>query len=441
MSSPAAIEESIYRKIVWRICPLLFVTYLIACVDRTNIGFAKLQMQSELGMTDTIYGFGAGIFFIGYFIFELPSNLLLQRYGARKWIARIMASWGVISMLMCFAHTPMMFYTLRFLLGVAEAGLVPGVIFYLTGWFPRTRRSHLIAIFYSASAFAGILGGPLSGYLMDRLSGAIGFSGWQWMFVLEGLPSVLIAVVVFFFLDDHPEGVDWLDAKEKQLVLSRLDPHVPESDVTTVGGTLRSGRMWWLTFIYFTQASGYVGMTMWLPSIIHSSGVKTLTQTGLLSAIPYICAIVTMYLISKSADRRAEYRWHVILPQLAAAIALVIGSFYTSNTVVALACLSVAISGVISSTPPFWALPSEFLRGTGAAAGIAVVSATGNLGGFVSPFLIGSVRDMTGSMSSALWVVAGLLVAGALGVALLPKQMGRTAPASAIEGGTEPNYQ
>jgi len=440
MSRSAAAEESLYRRIVWRLCPLLFVAYLIACVDRTNIGFAKLQMQSELGMTDTIYGFGAGIFFIGYFLFELPSNLLLQRYGARKWIARIMASWGVISMLMCMAHTPTTFYVLRFLLGVAEAGLVPGVIFYLTGWFPRTRRSRLIAVFYSASAFAGMLGGPLSGYLMDRLNGSSGFGGWQWMFVLEGIPSVLIAVVVFFFLDDSPQTVNWLDAREKALVLSRLDPDSPESDVTTVGGTLRSGRMWWLTFIYFTQASGYVGMTMWLPSIIHSSGVKTITETGLLSAIPYLCAIVTMYLVSRSADRRAEYRWHVIVPQVAAAIALLIGSFHADNTVVALACLSVAIAGVISSTPPFWALPSEFLRGTGAAAGIAVVSATGNLGGFVSPFLIGSVRDLTGSMASALWVVAGLLVAGAVGVALLPKELRRAPGAARMDGATEPNY-
>jgi nitrate/nitrite transporter NarK len=274
---------------------------------------------------------------------------------------------------------------------------------------------------------------------MDRLNGWSGFGGWQWMFVIEGIPSILLAIVVYFCLADSPDTVDWLDEGEKQLVVSRLDP-LDAHDRTTVGGALRSGRMWWLTFIYFTQASGYVGMTLWLPSIIHSSGVKTVTETGLLSAIPYICAIVAMYLISRSADRKSEYRWHVVVPQVAAAIALVIGSYHEHDTAIALACLSVAVAGVISSTPPFWALPSEFLKGTGAAAGIAVISATGNLGGFVSPFLIGFVRDMTGSTSNALWVVAGLLIAGAICVLLLPKGAPQRAGMTSMKGTTEPNY-
>lgn len=433
------IEESIYRKIVWRLCPLLFLTYMIACVDRTNIGFAKIQMQSELGLTNTIYGFGAGVFFIGYFLFELPSNLLLQRYGARKWISRIMVSWGIVSILMCTVHTPTVFYVLRFLLGVAEAGLVPGVIFYLIGWFPRVRRSRLIAIFYSASACAGIFGGPLSGYLMERLDNVMGFGGWQWMFVLEGIPSLVLAIVVFFFLEDSPETARWLDHGERELVVSRLDAPQGHGEHTTVGGALRSGRMWWLTFIYFTQASGYVGMTLWLPSIIHSSGVKSIAYTGLLSALPYMLAIVSMYLVSKSADRMAEYRWHVVIPQLVAAVGLATSTFFEHNTVVALICLAVAISGVISATPPFWALPSDFLRGTGAAAGIAVISATGNLGGFASPFLIGFVRDLTGSTGNALWVVAGLLIVGAVAVLLLPKAASRQSVGSGVECGTEFN--
>ncbi|REG50992.1 nitrate/nitrite transporter NarK [Paraburkholderia sp. BL6669N2] len=416
--------QSVYRRIVWRLCPILFFSYVIACIDRTNIGFAKIQMQSEIGLTDTVYGFGAGIFFIGYFLFELPSNLFLQRYGARRWISRIMVSWGVVSILMCTVHSPLTFYILRFLLGVAEAGLLPGVIFFLLSWLPRVRRSRFIAIIYSGSALSGIIGGPLSGYLMGRLEHFGGLGGWQWMFVLEGLPALVLAAVLYFTLDDAPQDAKWLSSPEKELVIARLDTHPGPGARDTIGGALRSGRLWWLTFIYFSQAAGYVGMTLWLPSLIHSSGVKSVEKAGILSSLPYIAAIVMTYFVSRSADQRNEYRWHVIVPQLIAAVGLVSSTYFTHDTIASLFCLALALSGAIAAAPPFWALPSEFLRGTGASAGVALISATGNLGGFASPFLIGFVRDVTGRTEIALWIIAGILVAGAIAVALLPKNVG-----------------
>lgn len=415
-------EDLLYRKIVWRLCPILFLAYMIACIDRTNIGFAKIQMQSELSLSDTIYGFGAGIFFIGYFLFELPSNLLLQRFGARKWISRIMVSWGVVSIMMCTVHTPLAFYVLRFLLGVSEAGLLPGVIFFLISWLPRIRRSRFIAIIYSASALSGIVGGPLSGFLMERLNNVGGFGGWQWMFVLEGIPALILAVILYFSLDDSPLAAKWLSPSEREWVLANLDSHQEHAARDTVSGALRSGRLWWLTGIYFTQAAGYVGMTLWLPSLIHSSGVKSVEETGLLSSLPYVVAIVMTYWVSRSADARNEYRWHVIVPQLIAAFGLVTSTFFTHDPAISLFCLALALSGAIAAAPPFWALPSEFLRGTGAAAGIAIISATGNLGGFASPFLIGFVRDVAGSTEIALWLIAAMLTAGAVAVALLPRQ-------------------
>ncbi|HTH75308.1 MAG TPA: MFS transporter [Trinickia sp.] len=406
-------EEATYRKVSWRLLPLLLVCYLVAYLDRVNVGFAKLQMASALHLSDAVYGLGAGIFFLGYFLFEIPSNLILHRVGARLWIARIMVSWGVISALTMFVTTPAMFYAMRFLLGLAEAGFFPGIILYLTYWYPAHRRGRMTTWFMTAVALSGVVGGPVSGYILKSFDGANGWQGWQWLFLLEGLPSVIAGVVVFFMLDDRIATAPWLSDEEKRLLERNISAEDAGKEELPLLAVLSSARVWLMSIIYLSFVMGLYGVSFWLPTIIKATGVTDAFKIGLLSAIPFAVAVVAMIVVARSADKRRERRWHVALPGLAGALGLVLSVTWAHNTGLALAALTLATAGIITSLPLFWSLPTAFLAGAGAAAGIAMVNSIGNLAGFLSPYAVGWLKQVTGANDSGMYMLAAFMVLGA----------------------------
>lgn len=417
----AATEERVYAKVFWRLIPFLMCCYVVAYLDRVNLGFAKLQMASELGFSDTVYGLGAGIFFLSYFLFGVPSNLILQRVGPRLWIGRIMISWGLISGLFAFTKTPAMFYTLRFLLGIAEAGFYPGIILYLTYWYPTQRYAKVITIFVSAIPIAGIFGNPLSGWILDHLHETVGLHGWQWMFILEAVPALVLGLVVLRYLDNGIRSARWLTEDDKR-VLERniLLNEATKQGPRSVASAFADARLWLLCLIYFTIIAGQYGLTFWMPTLVRATGIKGNFHVGCLSAIPYGVAIVTMILLGRSADAHRERRWHLVLPALAAAVGLVAAAIMAENTVVAILFLSLAAAGVLTCTALFWSLPTAFLQGTGAAAGIAGINAFGNLAGFASPVLIGYLKDATHDNRIGMYTLAATLVIGALAVLKMP---------------------
>ena len=408
-------SRSLYSKITWRLIPLLFICYIIAYIDRINIGFVKLQLQGVLGVDErvfgSVYGLGAGLFFIGYFLFEVPSNLILQRVGARIWIARIMIVWGIISPLMMFIHSPAGFYLARFFLGVAEAGFYPGVILYLTYWFPDKERAHTIALFATGTVIAGIVGSPLSGFILE-LHGLGGLEGWQWLFILEGIPAVILGLVVIFVLPDRPGNARWLSPSEKAWIQIRLDEDMLKSKGPAhlrLSEVFMSGRIWALCFIYFLLTVGIYGYEMWLPSIIKEFSGLSYSIVGLINAIPYLIAIVVMLIIGYHSDKTGERRWHVAAAAFAAAAGFCFSAFL-QNPFMAMLALVIALVGLKSAMGPFWALSSTFLSGTAAAGGIALINSVGNLGGFVGPTLVGVITDRTGNIRISLWILGGALL-------------------------------
>lgn len=426
VSARDQITETAYRKVFWRLVPFLMLCYVVAYLDRVNVGFAKLQMSQDLGFSETVYGLGAGIFFIGYFLFEVPSNVILHRVGARVWIARIMVTWGVISAAFMFVSSAPMFYVLRFLLGVAEAGFYPGIILYLTYWYPSHRRAKIIAVFMSAIPVSGIFGNPLSGWIMDSFHGTSGLAGWQWMFLIEALPAVLIGIAVFFFLDNGIKEAKWLTAEEKDALSREIAQEERTKETShSVAGVFRDVRIWHMCFIYFCFVMGQYALTFWMPTLVKATGVTGNLNIGLISAIPFLCAVVAMNLFGRSADMRRERRWHLVIPALMGAVGFVVAATSTSTTL-AIAFLSIAAAGAITCAPLFWSLPTAFLAGTGAAAGIALINSVGNLAGFVSPYLIGFLKDLTGSNAIGMYALAAILVAGAVAVlATSPKLVNR----------------
>ena len=367
--------QRVYTKVFWRIVPFLMLCYVVAYLDRVNVGFAKLQMGQDLGFSETVFGLGAGVFFLGYFLFELPSNLLMHKIGARIWIARIMITWGLMSAAFIFVKTPTQFYAMRFLLGLAEAGFYPGVILYLTYWFPAHRRGKIVAVFMSAIPVAGIFGNPLSGWIMDSFHGVNGLHGWQWMFIIEAVPALLVGLAVIFVLDNSIAKAKWLTDDEKRLLASEVatDAHHTRQGPHSVSAVFKDSRVWWMCLIYFTFVMGQYALTFWLPTLVKTTGVTGNLNIGLLSAIPFVCAIIAMNLCGRSADTRRERRWHLIVPALVGAVGFTVAASYTQNTVVSIAFLSLAAAGVLTCAPLFWSLPTAFLSGTGAAAGIAVI--------------------------------------------------------------------
>lgn len=405
-------EAATYNKVGWRLIPFLLLCYVVAYLDRVNVGFAKLQMLQDLKFSETVYGLGAGIFFIGYFLFEVPSNVILHRVGARVWIARIMITWGVISAGMMFVESATSFYIMRFLLGVAEAGFFPGIILYLTYWYPAARRARMVALFMSAIALSGVIGGPLSGWIMQKFAGVNGLAGWQWLFILEGLPSVVVGIATFFYLDDRIGHAKWLTSDEKALLERNIVIENSDKHDLSIRAVFADTRVWLMSLIYFTFVMGLYGVSFWLPTIIKGTGVKDPLQIGLLTAIPYGSAVLAMIVVSRSADRLRERRWHIAVPALLGAVGLVLSAVWGQNTVLAMTALTLATMGILTTLPLFWSLPTSFLAGAGAAAGIALINSLGNLAGFVSPFLVGWLKDMTQSTNAGMYMLAGSMVLG-----------------------------
>ena len=421
--SDAASEDAIYRKVSWRLVPFLLLCYVVAYLDRVNVGFAKLQMLNDLKFSETIYGLGAGIFFIGYFLFEVPSNVILHRVGARIWIARIMITWGLISGAMMFVTTPMMFYVLRFLLGVAEAGFFPGIILYLTYWYPADRRGRTTTYFMTAIALSGVIGGPLSGWVMQAFDGHNGWAGWQWMFLIEGVPSILVGLWVLAFLDDRIRHAKWLTEDEKAVLERNIAAENQHKEDPPIGRVFSSPRVWLMAAIYFSFVMGLYGVSFWLPTIIKQTGVSSALHIGLLTAIPYGCAVIGMVLFASSADRRGERRWHIAIPALIGAIGLVLSVHWRGDTTLAMVALTIATIGILTTLPLFWSLPTAFLAGTGAAAGIALINSLGNLAGFISPYAVGWLKDATQSTDSGMYLLAGCMVVGAALALSVPARM------------------
>ena len=416
-------ENAVFRKVVRRIVPFLVLCYVFSYLDRVNVGFAKLQMSADLGFSEAAYGLGAGLFFIGYFLFEVPSNLMLQRIGARTWIARIMITWGLVSASFMFVTNEATFYVLRFLLGAAEAGFYPGVILYCTYWFPSHRRARVIAMFMSAIPVAGIIGNPLSGWIMDRFDGANGWNGWQWMFLLEAIPAVVIGVVTLFYLDNGVRSAKWLTDDEKAVVERAIADDSAHQVDGRVWDAFRDPKVWLMCLIYFCFIMGQYALTFWMPTFVESTGIEGNLAIGVLSAVPFLAALVAMNLFGRSADRRRERRWHLVVPSLMGAVGFSLAAVTTGSTALSLAALSVAAAGVLTCAPLFWSLPTAFLGGTAAAAGLAAINSVGNLAGFVSPYMIGAVKDATGSTELPMYILALSLVVGAGAVLTTKKQV------------------
>ena len=430
----AELETRVLRKITLRIVPFVMLLYFIAFIDRVNIGFAALTMNKDLGFSPTVFGFGAGIFFLGYFLFEVPSNLVLNKVGARIWIARVMITWGLISGAMAFVQGPNSFYALRFLLGAAEAGFFPGIILYLSYWFPARQRAAVTAIFMAAAPLSTVLGSPVSGALLE-MHGLLGLSGWQWMFIVEAVPALILGVVVLFYMTDRPEKATWLRDDERNWLVTTMNAEAAKKAGTashSVWRGLADPRVIALSLVYFGTSAGLYTLGIWAPQIIKEFGLSSL-QVGFLNALPGIVAIVAMVLWARHSDRSGERTWHVVGACLLASLGLVLAGFAGSVLAVLLALTLVNI-GISSAKPPLWSMPTMFLSGSAAAAGIATINSIGNLGGFVGPAMIGWIKDLTGSFQGGLLFVAGLLVLSAI----LPLALARSQRTSAAAAGALP---
>ena len=416
-------EEATYLKVTWRLIPLLLLCYIVAYLDRVNVGFAKLQMAGELGFSDAVYGLGAGMFFIGYFFFEVPSNIILHRVGARVWIARIMVTWGIVSGGMMFIQTETQFYVMRFLLGLAEAGFFPGIILYLTYWYPSHRRARIVSMFMTGIPLAGVIGGPLSGWIMKSWDQVNGLHGWQWMFLLEAIPSVLIGVVVYFYLDDRITSAKWLKDEERDLLQKRIEEEESDKEHVPMMQVFKSGRMWTMSAIYFTMAMSLYGVSFWLPTIIKGMGITDNLEIGMLSSLPWIAAVFSMLLFARSADKMRERRWHVVIPMLMGSTGLILSVLLSGNHYLSFAALILACMGIVSAIPLFWSLPTAFLVGAGAAAGIAAINSIANLAGFLAPYLVGWLKQLTSSTDSGMYMLAAALVIGAAITLMVPAKL------------------
>jgi ACS family tartrate transporter-like MFS transporter len=421
--APRDVRHGVVATVRRRLIPFLFLLYVVAYLDRVNIGFAALDMNRDLGFSATVYGLGSGIFFVSYTLLEVPSNLVLARVGARRWIGRIMLSWGIVSVAMAFVRDATTFYILRFLLGAAEAGFFPGIIFYLTQWFPARERAGAVALFMTGTAIAGVVGGPISSALL-LLDGVGGVRGWQWLFIVEGIPAILLAPVVWRRLDERPADARWLTAAERAWLVTTLEAEA--AAVPAGGHTLKdalfSPRLWRLALVYFCIVLAVYGVAFWLPQIVQSLGRYPSTTVALIASVPYVVAAIGMVAIGRRSDRAGERRWHLAVSALVGALGFAAAATGPPTVVFSLAALSIAALGVWGTMGPFWALPTAFLRGTAAAGGVALANAIGNLGGFVGPAVIGYARDLTGSFAAGLWVMAAGLLAGAALTLTLPAE-------------------
>lgn len=410
-----ALESRTLRRVSIRIVPFVMALYFVNYLDRTNLGIARSHISAELQLSATMFGLAAGIFFIGYVLVEIPSNLALERFGARRWLARIAVSWGIVAAAIGFAPNAATLLVLRFLLGVAEAGLFPGVIFYLTRWFPHAHRARIVALFMMASPIAAAVGTPLAAWLIENGEGVWGLSGWRFMMITVGLPAVILGVICWFYLTDRPADANWLPPDERRWlvdVLAEEEREVGSHFNYPLRRALTSPRIWALAMVYFGIAYGLYALAFFLPSIIADMKQLSIVQIGLITAIPYSCAAVAMYLWSRHADRRREHVWHVAVP-LAVGGAAIPAALYLGSPVLALVPMIITAAGVYSAIPSFWALPSRFLTGAAAAGGIGLINSVGNLGGFVAPYATGALNDATGTDRAGLWAIGAVMVAAA----------------------------
>jgi MFS transporter, ACS family, tartrate transporter len=415
-------EQALYRRLRWRLVPYLLLLYVIAWLDRVNIGFAALQMNEALSLSPAVYGLGAGLFFIGYALFEVPSNLILARVGARRWIGRIMVTWGLLSIAMMFVEGKWSFYTLRFLLGVAEAGFLPGILYYLSQWFPKAERARAISWFMLGIPLSTVFGGPIAGLILG-LDGWRGLAGWQWLFVLEGVPAVILGVVTWMRLPDTPRDVRWLAPAEQQHVMQRVAAEDAATRARHAGsGSLRTALLhptvWMLSLVLFACQTGSYGLTLWVPQIVKGISGQSDLLVGFISAVPYVAATVAMLWVGASSDRSGERFLHVAIPSFIGAAGFA-ASAYLLSPVPGMIALSIAAMGDLCTRGPFWALPSRFLSGGALAAGIALINTMGSLGGFVGPTMVGYVREKTGGFAGGLLFLAALLVAAGVGTLML----------------------
>ena len=427
--------ESVYSKVSWRIIPLLLIAYMVAYLDRINIGYAQLQMKQTLPFGDAVYGLGAGIFFLGYFLFEVPSNLLLERIGARKTLLRIMVLWGLTAAAMMYVTTPMQFYIARFLLGVFEAGFFPGIILYFTYWYPSARRGRVIATFMSATTIVSVIAGPLCGATLKYFNGVGGLAGWQWLFLVQGLPAAVLGVIIYFYLQDKPADANWLTAGEKNLLRHKLEHD--EKDIegeadSTLGQMFRDPKVYLLALVYFLLLGATYTMVFWLPTLIQSWGVKDLLMIGIYAAIPNAVGVAGMILIGRSSDKLHERRWHFAVCVAIAALGLGITTLLQGNLVGSLVALSFAIIGIAAATPVFFTLITEYLSTAAAAAGIALISSLGNLGPAVSPSINGLITQATGNNLYSMYLVMALYVLAGV-VLLLTVHPAKTPPGAVLE--------
>jgi len=423
-------EASVYRKVSWRLLPFLGVLWVLAWLDRVNIGFAKLQMLDALKFSEAVYGLGAGIFFLGYFLFEVPSNMLLQKIGAKKTIMRITICWGVICMLQTVVTTPTQFYLLRFLLGAFEAGFYPGVILYLTYWYPSQRRARAFGTFMSASAIAGVLGGPLAGWIMTSMGGVHGMHGWQWLFILEGIPSVLAGIFAWFYMTDKPEQARWLTDDEKHVVLDAL-----RRDNAAMGerghdwrSLFTNRKVWLLIAIFFCLLCANSTLTFWIPTIIKDLGVSAPMAVGWIAAVAYLCGAVGMIANGAHSDRRNEVRWHFSGAAIAGGVSMLVLAALLGVAalppVIAMLAMTAALVGTMSAIPVFWQLPNRYLAGGAAAVGVALINSVSNLAGFGAPYVMGLIKNATGRVTSGLYIVAVIEILAAVLVLVGIRKLG-----------------
>jgi len=420
-------EAATYNRAAWKLIPFLLILYIISFLDRVNVGFAKLQMSADIGLSDAAFGLGAGIFFIGYAICEIPSNLLLQRFGARLWIARILVVWGIISVCFMFVTTPAQFLTLRFLLGIAEAGFYPGIVLYLTYWFPGKLRSQVCALFFIGIPIAGFIGGPLSGFIMKSMAGVFGLSGWQWLFLLEGTPAIIGGIVTYFYLSNGPKDAKWLTTNERNIIVPALEAEEATHRAMGHGhrliDALASPQLWLLAITNFALLGGIYGISFWLPQIVKDLGVQDVFLNGIVTSIPFAVSCVAMIVVGRSSDRTRERKWHIIVCATIGALGLIGGAPLIHAPVLALASISLALAGALASITVLWVLPSAILTGAAAAVGLALMATIGNLGGYVAPFVLGLAKEATGRLDYGLFVMSAAMILGALLVHLLPRNV------------------
>jgi len=417
-------RADVYKKVYWRLLPLTLVCYLVAYLDRVNVGFAKLQMLEALRFDDAIYGLGAGIFFIGYLIFEVPSNMILRRVGARIWIARIMITWGIISAAMLFVQTPMQFYIVRFLLGVAEAGFAPGIMYLMTLWFPSQRRGRAMAIYVMGAPLAFIIGGPISGWILDAFHGVHPLQAWQWLFLIEAIPAVILGLVVLVWLADDFRKVSWLSPAEKQIIEEDLQAeNASKIDHGSVREFLLSKQLWVFVLIYFCLIMGLYAVGFWMPSLIAKSGITDPFHIGLYTAVPNIVAAIALYLSGRGADLSGKRRLYFAAMLILGAVGLMLAMEMNGGPMLTVACLSLAAAGVYSCISLFWALPTGMFVGASVAAALAFVNSFGNIAGFVSPYLVGWLNVSTGRSDIGMYIIGLVMIFGALVTMTLPKRL------------------